>query len=136
MSVQPKNPDFENICLQFSSLLEELSGMHRAEAEELRSALFLPAHKLPSQPGLQLVDNSGTSAAGGDGGGGGVTSLFFADLRATQRHREACEREVHASLARYMRLTRRCAPKEHDDVVLELSRVRQVAFKSSLSYQR
>lgn len=110
--------------------------MHRAEAEELRSALFLPAHKLPSQPGLQLVDNSGTAAAGGDGGSGGVTSLFFADLRATQRHRDACEREAHASLARYMRLTRRCAPKEHDDVVLELSRVRHMAFKSSLSYQR
>nr|CDS15300.1 DCC interacting protein 13 beta [Echinococcus granulosus] len=132
LSVQSKNPDFENICLQFSSFLEELSGMHRAEAEELRSALFLPAHKLPSQPGLQLVDNSGAAAAGE--GGGGVTSLFFADLRATQRHREACEREVHASLARYMRLTRRCAPKEHDDAVLELSRRRRMFQQAAVIY--
>ncbi|VDM31194.1 unnamed protein product [Hydatigera taeniaeformis] len=133
LSVQPKNPDFESICLQFSSFLEELSGMHRAEAEELRSTLFLPAHKLPSQPGLQLVDNSGVAGTGGDGGGG-VTSLFFADLRATQRHREACEREVHASLARYMRLTRRCAPKEHDDVVLELSRRRRMFQQAAVIY--
>ena len=95
--------------------------MHLAEAEELRTSLFLPTHKLPSQPDLHFVDNS--AEIEGDGGVG-VTSLLFADLPATQRHREVCEREVHASLARYMRLTRRCAPKEHDDAVLELSRVR------------
>lgn len=98
----------------------KLSGMHRAEAEELRSSLFLAPHKLPSQPGLQLVDNSATDA---EGSGATVNTILFADLPATQRHREICEREVHASLARYMRLTRRCAPKEHDDAVLELSRV-------------
>nr|CDS27332.2 DCC interacting protein 13 beta [Hymenolepis microstoma] len=131
LTVQPKNADFENICLQFSSFLEELSGMHRAEAEELRSALFLPSHKLPSQPGLQLVDNLTSTS---DGEGGSPTTIQFADLPATERHREACEREVHVSLGRYMRLTRRCGPKEHDDAVLELSKRRRMFQKASVIY--
>ncbi|KAM7541405.1 hypothetical protein Aperf_G00000031498 [Anoplocephala perfoliata] len=134
LTVQPKNSDFENICLQFSSFLEELSGMHRAEAEGLRSSLFLPPHKLPSQPGLQLVDSSATATADAEGSGATANTILFADLSATQRHREVCEREVHASLARYMRLTRRCAPKEHDDVILELSRHRRMFRKASVIY--
>ncbi|VUZ54240.1 unnamed protein product [Hymenolepis diminuta] len=129
LTVQPKNADFENVCLQFSSFLEEMSGMHRAEAEELKSALFLPAHKLPSQPGLQLVDNSTNDEEGGN-----TCRIQFADLPATERHREACEREVHASLGRYMHLTRRCGPKEHDDAVLELSRHRRMFQKASVIY--
>ena len=97
----------------------------------MRTSLFLPVHKLPSQPDLQLVDNSAAAAAAAaeaDGDEGtGVASLVFADLPAIKRHREICEREVHASLARYMRLTRRCTPKEHDDAVLELARVRHLS---------
>ncbi|VDO03570.1 unnamed protein product [Rodentolepis nana] len=109
----------------------KLSGMHRAEAEELRSTLFLPSHKLPSQPGLQLVDNLAPTS---EGEGGSPTTIQFADLPATERHREACEREVHASLGRYMRLTRRCGPKEHDDAVLELSKRRRMFQKASVIY--
>lgn len=131
LTVQPKNADFENICLQFSSFLEELSGMHRAEAEELRSALFLPSHKLPSQPGLQLVDNLASTS---DGEGGSPATIQFVDLPAIERHREECEREVHVSLGRYMRLTRRCGPKEHDDAVLELSKRRRMFQKASVIY--
>ncbi len=70
----------------------------------------MPPHKLPSQPGLQLIDNFNGN-------------VMFADLPATQRNLESCEGEVHASLAKYMKLTRRCAPKEHDDAVMELSQV-------------
>ncbi|VDD76739.1 unnamed protein product [Mesocestoides corti] len=120
LTVQPKNADFENVCLQFSSLLEELAGMHRAHAEELRTTLFMPPHKLPSQPGLQLHDSSG--------------SILFSDLPATHRNVESCGREVHASLAKYMKLTRRCSPKEHDDAVIELSQHRRMFQKAAVIY--
>uniref|UniRef100_A0A5K3FKZ4 PH domain-containing protein n=1 Tax=Mesocestoides corti TaxID=53468 RepID=A0A5K3FKZ4_MESCO len=94
--------------------------MHRAHAEELRTTLFMPPHKLPSQPGLQLHDSSG--------------SILFSDLPATHRNVESCGREVHASLAKYMKLTRRCSPKEHDDAVIELSQHRRMFQKAAVIY--
>nr|VZI26105.1 unnamed protein product [Spirometra erinaceieuropaei] len=120
--VQAKNSDFEQTGLQFSSFLEELSVLHQRFSDELRSSMFTPAHKLPSQPNLQLT------------GSNPETIIRFSSTSDTQRNYDSCEHEMEVALKNYMKLSKRCTPKQHDDTVQELSKRRWLFKRAAVIY--
>uniref|UniRef100_A0A0V0J2I4 PH domain-containing protein n=1 Tax=Schistocephalus solidus TaxID=70667 RepID=A0A0V0J2I4_SCHSO len=120
--VQAKNSDVEQTGLQFSSFLEELSVLHQRFSDELRSSMFMPPHKLPSQPNLQLT------------GPNPETLIRFTSTSDTQKNYDSCEHEMEVALKNYMKLSKRCTPKQHDDTVQELSRCRWLFKKAAVIY--
>ncbi|VDM01317.1 unnamed protein product [Schistocephalus solidus] len=84
--------------------------------------MFMPPHKLPSQPNLQLT------------GPNPETLIRFTSTSDTQKNYDSCEHEMEVALKNYMKLSKRCTPKQHDDAVQELSRCRWLFKKAAVIY--